>query len=305
MEELICYFNGQYIKESEVRIGIWDMGLWQGGLYEVARTYNHVPLLLQKHVDRMFHSLRPVYIDLGLSPEELYNVGLEVVKRNEKNLAPEDDLLLIYRITRGVMPRFMAPPPSPTIIVNCDYLSNQYDQQVKHCQEGVHLVVATVRQIPPQCLDPKIKHMNRMCNDLADLEVKRVDPEAEALMLDINGFATECPRKGFFMLKEGRLLTSKPVNRLGSITQGVIIELAKELKIEFAEEDLSPYDLYNADEIFLAGTSFVIYPVAKFNHRVLEKPIPGPITKRLFSAFNEKVRCDVAQRAISYIQTKA
>ncbi len=305
MEELICYFNGQYIKESEVRIGIWDMGLWQGGIYEVARTYNHAPLLLQKHIDRLFCSLRSIYIDVGLSPEEVYNIGLEVIKRNEKNLAPEDDFLLIYRITRGVMPRFMAPPPSPTILVNCISMSPQYEKMVKYHQEGVHLVVATIRQIPAQCLDPEIKHMNRMCNDLADLEAKRVDPEAEALMLDINGFATECPRKGFFMVKEGRLLTSKAANRLGSITQGAIIELARELKIEFAEEDLSPYDLYNADEIFLAGTTFVIYPVAKFNGRVLKKPIPGEITKQLFSAFSKKVGCDVSQRARSYVQAKA
>jgi len=44
MEELICYFNGQYMKESEVRIALWDSGLTQGGVYDVSRTYNHVPL---------------------------------------------------------------------------------------------------------------------------------------------------------------------------------------------------------------------------------------------------------------------
>jgi len=300
MEELVCYFNGQYIKESEVKIGIWDMGLWQGGLYEAARTYNHVPLFLEKYIDRLFHSLRPVYIDVSLSPEELYNIGLEVIRHNEQNLAPEDEFLLIYRVTRGAMPRLGTPPPNPTIIVNCSYLSNQYAQQAKYYQEGVHLIVTNIRQIPPQCLDPKIKHLNRMCNDLAALEAKRVDPEGEALMLDLNGFAAECPRKSFFMVKEGKLLTSKPTNCLGGITRSIIIELAKQLNIEFAEVDLSPYDLYNADEIFLAATSFVIYPVYKFNGRVLEKPIPGEITKRLFSAFSEKVGYDIAQRAINH-----
>ncbi|MFC1916124.1 aminotransferase class IV [Chloroflexota bacterium] len=305
MEELVCYFNGQYVKESEVKIGIWDMGLWQGGIYEVARTYKHVPLLLDKHIDRLFRSLRPVYIEIGLSPEEVYNISIEVIKHNEKNLVPDDDFVLIYRVTRGAMPSFPIPPSSPTIIINCAYLSNQYEQQVKHYQEGVHLVVVSTRQIPPQCLDPKIKHLNRMCNDLAALEAKRVDPEAEALMLDIDGFATECPRRSFFMVKDGRLLTSKPTNCLGSITRATIIELAKELKIEFAEVDLSPYDLYNADEIFLAATGFVIYPVAKFNGGMLKKPIPGEITKRLFSAFSKKVGFDIAQRAISYVQTKA
>ncbi len=304
MEELICYFNGQYMKESEVRIGLWDMGLWQGGLYEVARSYNHNFLLLEKHIDRISRSLRPVYIDIGLSPKEMYNIGLEVFNRNKKNLAPEDDFLLIYRITRGAKPRFLAPPIGPTILVNGAYLSDQYEQQVKYYREGVHLVVVSIRQIPPQCLDPKIKHLNRMCNDLADLEAKRVDPQAEALMLDINGFAAECPRKNFFMVKDGKLLTSKPTNCLGGVTRATIIELAKELKMEFVEADLSPYDLYNADEIFLSGTGFTIFPVAKFNGRVLEKPIPGPVTQQLLSAFGKKVGIDIVRRAASYVQAK-
>lgn len=195
MEELVCYFNGQYMKESEVRIGIWDMGLWEGGLYDLARTYNHVPLFLKKHIDRLFNSLRPVYIDVGLSPEELYNIGLEIMRRNEKNFSPEDDYRLIYRVTRGAVPRLGVNPLSPTVIVNCDYLSDQYAQQSMYYQEGVHLIVTTIRQIPSQCLDPKIKHMNKLCNTLAELDAKRVDPKSEALMLDLNGFVAECPER--------------------------------------------------------------------------------------------------------------
>lgn len=304
MKELICHFNGQYLKESEVRIGLWDLGLWQGGAYEVARTFNHVPFLLEKHVDRLLRTLRSLYIDIGLSRKEIYDIGSEVVQRNEKNLSPNDDFLLIYRITRGAMPSYPAPPIRPTILVNCAYLSDQYQQQAKYYQEGVHLVVASIRQIPPQCLDPKIKHLNRLCNDLADLEVKRFDSQAFALMLDIYGFAAECPRASFFIVNKGRLLTSKPTNCLGGITRSVIIELAKDLGIEFIEADLSVYDLDNADEMFISGASSVIYPVVKFNGRALEKPVPGPLTKQLFSAFSKKVGCDVAQRAISYVQAR-
>ena len=35
MDERICYFNGEYIKESEAKIHISDWGLWEGGVYEV------------------------------------------------------------------------------------------------------------------------------------------------------------------------------------------------------------------------------------------------------------------------------
>ena len=282
MEELICYVNGQYIKESEVRIALWDSGLTEGGVYDVSRSYNHVPFFWKEHINRLFYSARCIHLDMGMPPEEVYDIYLEVFKRNERLLDPEDDFWIVHRVTPGAMPRYAAPAPRPTVIINCAYLSPIYETMAKFYREGVHLVVVNTRQIPPQCLDPKIKHMNRMCNYLADFEAKTVDPRAVALMLDVNGFAAECPIQNFFMVEEGRLLTSKPINCLWGVTRGVVIELAKELNIEFAEADLSVYDLYNAGEIFITATSFAICPVSKFNDRVMEKPIPGPVT-RLFT----------------------
>ena len=61
----------------------------------------------------------------------------------------------------------------------------------------------------------------------------------------------------------------------------------------------------SADEIFVTATSFTIYPVARFNERELGKPIPGPITQQLLSAFSKLVGFDIVQRVISYVQAKA
>lgn len=302
MKELICYFNGQYMKESEAKIGLWDMIFVEGGVYDIARTYNHVPFFWKEHIDRLFSSCRAVNFDPGLTPKEVYDISLEVFKRNEKNLDPEDDFLLIHRITRGAAPRFSAPTPRPTVLINVAYLSPQYEQQAKWYKEGIHLVVANTRQIPSQCLDPKIKHLNRLPNALADIEAKMVDPEAFALMLDINGFAAECSRQNFFMVKNSKLLTSRTTNCLAGITRATILGLAKELNIESAETDLCVYDLYNADEIFISANSFSIYPVAKFNKRVMDKPIPGAITQQLLSAFSKKVGFDIVYRVVSHVQ---
>ena len=131
-----------------------------------------------------------------------------------------------------------------------------------------------------------------------------VDPEAFPLMLDIHGFATESARQSFLMVKEGKLLTSRLTNPLGSITRTTVLELAKELEIECFETDLCVYDLYNADEIMITGTSYFIFPVSKFNERVLPTPIPGPITKQLQSAFSKSVHYDIVQRVLDYVQTK-
>lgn len=304
MEDLICYYNGQYIKESEAKISLWDTGLMEGGVYDVGRTYNHVPFCWKEHVDRLFRSLRCVHFDIGMTPEEMYDVTLEVFKRNEKSLPPEDDLWVIHRITHGAAPKPWIPAPEPTVLVNCAYLSPMYETMAKLYQEGIHLVVASTRAIPPQCLDPKIKHTNRLCNNMADYEAKMVDPKAWALMLDIYGRVAEGPRYNCFIVRGGKLLTPRLDNALSGVTRNVILKLAKENGIETAESDLFVYDFHTADEIFVTATSFTIYPVARFNTQKLDAPIPGPVTRQLMSAFSSLVGMDIVQRVTDYANTK-
>ncbi len=101
MEDLICYSNGEYIKTSEFKISIWDAAFWQGMVYEMARTYNHVPFFWKEHIDRMYRSLRYARIDPGLTPEEMHKITLEVFERNKKYLAPEDDFVPRARKAAG------------------------------------------------------------------------------------------------------------------------------------------------------------------------------------------------------------
>ena len=58
------------------------------------------------------------------------------------------------------------------------------------------------------------------------------------------------------MLKGGQLLTPPlAAGALYGITRGVAIELAKSLGVEVTEPNLTRYDLYNADEVFITGTA--------------------------------------------------
>ncbi len=305
MEELICYYNGQYIKESEARISLWDTGLMEGGVYDVGRTYNHVPYFWKEHIGRLFRSLRCLHFEIGMTPEEMYDVTLEVFRRNQDKLPPEDDFWVIHRITHGAAPKPWFPAPRPTVLVNCAYLSPVYETMARLYEEGVHLVVASTRAIPPQCLDPKIKHTNRLCNNMADYEAKMVDPKAWALMLDMDGRVAEGPRYNCFIVRDGRLLTPRLDNALSGVTRNVILKLARENGIEAVESDLFVYDFYTADEIFVTATSYTIYPVARFNTQELEKPVPGPVTSQLMSTFSNLVGMDIVQRVMAGVKGKS
>lgn len=298
MEDRTCYFNGKFMKESEVRIPIWDRGFFGEGVFEASRTYNHKPFQWQEHIERLYRSLAYVQIDPGLTPQEVMDITLEVFKQNEHYLSPAEDYSLVHRITRGQA--VWAPSTGPTILVNCADL--HYDDMARMYREGVHLVVVNTRQVPIQCIDPKVKAMNRLHQRLATLEAQMVAPNAMPLMLDMEGYCAEGATYNVFMVSRDRLWTPKRDNVLSGITRTALFELAKELGLEYCETDLSVYDLCNADEIFITATSYAIGPVAKFNNRPVKIPFPGPITQKLIAAWSKMVGIDIVEQCFSHIR---
>ena len=135
---------------------------------------------------------------------------------------------------------------------------------------------------------------------VAELEARSIDPGAYVLMLDIDGRLSECSSQNFFIVRQGKLFTPKRDNILEGIARKDVIELAKELKIECIETDLYTYDLQIADEIFVTANSICMVPVSKINCRHIGRPVPGPITKKLLSAWSEKVDVDIVGLALSH-----
>jgi hypothetical protein len=43
MEEKLCYFNGECIKQSEARTHISDWAIREGGVYDIGGAFTHIP----------------------------------------------------------------------------------------------------------------------------------------------------------------------------------------------------------------------------------------------------------------------
>src|SRR5262249_44420630 len=146
------------------------------------------------HLDRLFRSLRYTRMDIGLSKEELTAISLELVANNAKLVDQADELGLIQFITAGEYATYagMTGRPirsTPTVCVHTFPLP--FALWAKKMRLGAHLVTPSVRQVPPQCYDSKIKCRSRMHYYLAEQEARLVDPEASALLLDLDGNVTE------------------------------------------------------------------------------------------------------------------
>ena len=109
----------------------------------------------------------------------------------------------------------------------------------------------------------------------------------EAVMLNAEGFVSECTADNLFIIKNGELFTPPLyAGALYGITRGTVMELAEQQGIKVTETNLTRYDLFNADECFLTGTGAEIMPVIKIDGRVIGTGKPGPVSKQLIEEYH-------------------
>jgi len=72
---------------------------------------------------------------------------------------------------------------------------------------------------------------------------------------------------------------------LPGITRAVVIKLAKKLGYPMVERNITPNELFNADEVFFTGTAAEIIAVREINKRVIGNGKSGPITQQLMEEF--------------------
>jgi branched-chain amino acid aminotransferase len=301
MEERIVYLNGAFVPESEAKVSVLDSGFNGGdGVYDVTRTFRHKPFGLREHTERLFRSLHYTRIDCGMSVEQMEKTTLEVLERNKSLLAENEDCALWQVVSRGVRSARGnrvaggATVAVYSVIVNFPEFASFY-------VEGAPLIIPSTRRIPPQCLESKAKITNKMNHNIAAFEAKQADPRAIPLMLDIDGNLSETNAHNFFLVIQGKLCTPSDKNVLGGITKDVIFGLAKQLGLEIVEGNFTPYDLYNAEEAFLASTSPTFVPVKTVNGLKVGQGAPGPVTLRLIGAWNRMVGMDIVDQALSHL----
>jgi branched-chain amino acid aminotransferase len=297
------WLNGEYVLRSEAKIGMTDRGFRLGDVvFDTSRTYSGNVFRLREHLDRLYRSLKYVRIDPGMSIDDMERITLEVVEANEDLRQKEnDDYMITQIVTRGEGGS-VVNPSTPNISIWIDPIA--FDRYSPLYQDGAHAVIAKTRSYSSEQIDPKVKHYSRLNFVLAELEVADVDPNAFPLMLDTDGNLTESSGANFFIVTDGVLRTPGDSSVLQGVSRMTVVDLAKQLNIPVAEEDLQPYDLYTADEAFLTSTPFSILPVGRVDNREVNDSVPGPVTTQLLAAWSELVGVDIidqtAERARAY-----
>jgi branched-chain amino acid aminotransferase len=274
------YIDGKYYDEKSAKISVFDHGLLYGdGVFEGIRAYNGRVFKLKEHIDRLFYSAQAILLSLPLSHRELMRAVIETCRRNKIH-----DGYIRLVVTRGVGSLGLSPfrCKKPSVIVIAGKIQLYPPEMYAR---GLEIItVPTVRNLH-SALNPAIKSLNYLNNVLAKIEAINGGCE-EAIMLNAEGYVSECTGDNVFILKAGHLFTPPlSAGALYGITRGVVLDLAREAGMIVSEPNLTRYDLFNADECFLTGTGAELIPVVKIDGRVIGSGKPGPITRSLVKKY--------------------
>ena len=136
---------------------------------------------------------------------------------------------------------------------------------------------------------------------LADREAAARHPGARAILLDENGYVAEASTANVLVYRTGEGLISPPRDHiLSGVSLGVVEELAGQLGVPFVMRQLGASEFKSADEAILASTSVCVLPIVECDGRAIGGGTPGPVYRRLLTAWSELVGLEIADQAQRY-----
>ena len=274
------YVDGKYYGEKNAKISVFDHGLLYGdGIFEGIRAYNGRVFKLQEHIDRLFYSAKAILLTIPLAHAEIMQAVVRTCRLNKLR-----DGYIRLVVTRGVGGLGLNPNrcKMPSVIIIADRIQLY---PVALYERGMEIITVPTTRNLHSALNPAIKSLNYLNNILAKIEANNGGCE-EAIMLNAEGFVSECTGDNVFIVKANQLLTPPlSAGALYGITRGVVLELGRECGLNSGETNLTRYDLFNADECFLTGTGAELIPIVKIDGRVIGTGRPGPVTKSLVAKY--------------------
>lgn len=278
------YLDGSFVEAADAKISVFDHGVLYGdGVFEGIRLYQGCVFRLDQHLERLEYSAKALMLKLPMTRQELADAVCESCRQN--NLT---DGYIRLVVTRGVGNLGLSPNSCarPSVFIIADKIE-LYPRE--HYEKGLVVVTVPTRRIGPAALSPAIKSLNYLNNIFARVEAS-MSGASEAIMLNEQGYVSECSGDNIFTYFKGKLYTPPASSgALKGITRDVVIDIAAEFDIPLVEANLTRYDLWIAEECFLTGTAAEVVPVAKIDGREIGHGKPGPVTGRFLDAFHKRV----------------
>jgi branched-chain amino acid aminotransferase len=280
--DLIVNVNSKLVHRDEAGVSPFDSAV-QGGdaVWEGLRLYDGRIFALEEHLARLRSSALALAFEDIPSAEKIIAEIRRTLAANRMTDGVHIRLTLTrgVKITSGMDPRLNQS--GPTLIVLAEHKAPVYSRA------GLSLFTSSIRRPAPDVLDPKIHHANLLNSVLAKIQANAAGAD-DAIMLDGRGFIAETNATHLFMVQGGVVRTPTVAACPEGITRATVLDICRVEKIPHEVRDLSPTELYRADEAFCTGTMGELAGVTRVDGRSIGDGQVGPMTQRLSALYSKR-----------------
>ncbi|HEY7202015.1 MAG TPA: branched-chain amino acid transaminase [Candidatus Dormibacteraeota bacterium] len=285
------FFEGEFARYHDVHIGVMTHALHYGtGCFEGIRAYwnaEREQLYLLKgpeHYQRLHRSARILRMDLPYGTDELLQITLELLKRNEYRTDAYIRPLVFKSVEQiGVSLHGLAD----SFLIYTAPMGNYVE-----IDAGIRCMVSSWRRVPDCALPARAKVTGAYVNSALAKSDALENGFDEAIVLTENGHVSEGSAENVFMLRDGAFVTPPVTDDiLEGITRRVMIDLIREeLQMPVIERSIDRTELYTCDELFLCGTGAQVSPVIEVDRRPVGDGHVGEFTHELQQVYFSAVR---------------
>ena len=280
--ELLAFFRGNYVPLSQAKVSVMTHALHYGtGVFEGIRgNWNEEQgkvniFRLREHYERLLRGSRLLMLNIPYSAEELCDITVELVERNEHS---QDIYIrpLVYKSAEMVANLKLQELESDFTLITVPF-GNYLGSDLLRC------CTSSWRRVDDPMIPARLKICGIYVNSILAKTEATLAGFDEAIILNHDGHVCEGSGENLFVVSEGRIITpSLEDNVLPGITRDTVIQLAQsELGLDVLERSIDRSELYLADEVFLTGTAAHLTPVVELDHRPIADGKAGPISSKL------------------------
>ncbi len=266
------YINGEFKKEDEAKVSIFDRGLlFSDSVYEVTSVINSKLIDFKHHVERLDRSMNELKFKTLIDHDEILAFHRKLIDLN--NLK---EGMIYTQVTRGVVDRSFDMPKQaikPTVLA---FTQEKKILESDTAKNGIK--VMTLEDMRWKRNDIKTTQLLYASMAKSEATAKGFD---DAWMLR-QGYVTEGSSNNVWIIRSKNIMTRQSDNLiLSGITRAVVLECAKKLNYEVITKNFTKVDAESADEAFMTSATGLITSVIKINSSQIGDGKPGNFTKSL------------------------
>ncbi|MEZ4796597.1 MAG: aminotransferase class IV [Flavobacteriaceae bacterium] len=270
--------NGKIVKKEDASLSILNRGFNYGdAVFETIKVSDSKILFWEDHYFRLMASMRilRMEIPMNFTLEFLEQQILDLLKDDENAFINARVKFIVYRNSDGL---YLPDNNDVAYAISTKSLSrNLYEKQVED-----YVVDLYKDHYISSNLLSTLKTNNRIINVTGSIFAKENELD-NCFLLNDHKHVVEALNANVFLVK-GNIIKTPPITDgcIKGVMRKQIIDIVKAMTdFVFEESSISPFELQQADEIFLTNVIIGIQPVTRYRKKAFNNIVAADLLSKL------------------------